>query len=85
MQNKIELTQLRIDKWLWAARFFKTRGVALDAIAGGKVHLKLANQGAEAVILGCTEIGMLIHQNDTNIRLLNTTAIHAEMAVEFAI
>jgi ribosome-associated heat shock protein Hsp15 len=39
MQNKIELTQLRIDKWLWAARFFKTRGVALDAIAGGKVHL----------------------------------------------
>jgi aspartate racemase len=46
---------------------------------------KLANQGAEAVILGCTEIGMLIHQNDTNIRLLNTTAIHAEMAVEFAI
>jgi len=39
MQNKIKLTQLRIDKWLWAARFFKTRGVALDAIAGGKVHL----------------------------------------------
>jgi len=30
---------LRLDKWLWAARFFKTRSVAVDAITGGKVHL----------------------------------------------
>jgi ribosome-associated heat shock protein Hsp15 len=29
----------RLDKWLWAARFFKTRAVAADAIDGGKVHL----------------------------------------------
>jgi len=28
---------LRLDKWLWAARFFKTRAIAVDAIAGGKV------------------------------------------------
>ncbi len=45
----------------------------------------LSNQGAEAVILGCTEIGMLVHQKDTNTRLLDTTAIHAEMAVRYAI
>jgi aspartate racemase len=44
----------------------------------------LASQGAEAVILGCTEIGMLVNQTDTDVRLLDTTAIHAEKAVEYA-
>ena len=33
------LLRLRIDKWLWAARFFKTRSQAAEAVDGGKVHL----------------------------------------------
>lgn len=34
-----ELEAVRLDKWLWAARFFKTRKLASDAIAGGKIHV----------------------------------------------
>jgi ribosome-associated heat shock protein Hsp15 len=37
--NPEETTRVRLDKWLWAARFFKTRALAVDAIDGGKVEV----------------------------------------------
>lgn len=45
---------------------------------------KLSQQGAEAVILGCTEIALLIQQQHTDVSLFDTTAIHAEAAVRLA-
>jgi aspartate racemase len=45
----------------------------------------LNTKGAEAVILGCTEIGLLVDEGDTKVPLLDTTKIHAEAAVKFAI
>lgn len=45
----------------------------------------LAEQGAQAVILGCTEIGLLIKQTDTSVPLYDTTAIHAAQAVDHAL
>ena len=46
---------------------------------------ELAKQGAQAAILGCTEIGMLIGQSDTEVPLYDTTVIHAKSAVAFAL
>ena len=46
---------------------------------------KLKTAGAEGVILGCTEIGMLVSKKDTAVRLYDTTKIHAERAVNLAL
>lgn len=50
-----------------------------------QVTENLADKGAKGVILGCTEIGLLIQQADSPISVFDTTAIHAAAAVDFFI
>lgn len=50
-----------------------------------EIIASLHAQGAEAVILGCTEIALLVQQSHTSVPLYDTTAIHAEEAVKWAL
>ena len=65
---------VRIDKWLWAARMFKTRALAAEAVAGGKVHLNDARiKPAHHVRVGDT----LIIQRGTTEMTIEVTAVSA--------
>ena len=63
------------------------RGVALPAsrAAYRDIIARLVARGAEAVILGCTEIMLLVRPEDSPVPLFDTTTIHAEAAVELAL
>ena len=50
-------SKCRLDKWLWAARFFKTRSLAADAVDGGKVHV----DGDRAKPAKEVRLGTVIH------------------------
>jgi aspartate racemase len=56
-----------------------SKGVFQKIIAG------LASRGAQGIILGCTEIPLLVSQNDYEIPLFDTTTLHARAAVDFAL
>ena len=49
------------------------------------IIVKLQEQGAEGIILGCTEIPLLINQSDIDIPLFNTLEIHAKAIAQFAV
>jgi aspartate racemase len=46
---------------------------------------RLEKAGAEGVILGCTEIGLLVKPEDCSVPIFDTTLLHARAAVEFAL
>ena len=50
-----------------------------------RVINRMADAGAQAVVLGCTEIGMLVNQADTDAPLFDTTVVHAEKAARLAL
>ena len=63
------------------------RGAFLDGSRSEYVRIieDLAGRGAEAVILGCTEIGLLVGPDDTDVPTLDTCRIHAEKVVDMAL
>ena len=50
-----------------------------------EIIARLYAQGAQAIILGCTEIALLVEQKDTEVPLYDTTEIHAKAAVDYAL
>ncbi len=50
-----------------------------------RVMSSLVQQGAEGIIFGCTEITLLVNEKDTTAKVFDTTAIHAQKAVEIAL
>lgn len=63
--SKCRQDHVRLDKWLWAARFFKTRSLAADAVDGGKVRV----DGDRAKTAKEVKIGMLIHIRNKDIEI----------------
>lgn len=57
MDKSTSESKCRLDKWLWAARFFKTRNLAADAIESGKVHV----DGERAKAAKEVRLGAVIH------------------------
>ena len=55
----------RLDKWLWAARFFKTRSIAADAVDGGKVRV----DGDRAKPAKEVKIGMLVNIRNKDVEI----------------
>lgn len=55
----------RLDKWLWAARFFKTRNIAADAVDGGKVRV----DGVRAKNAKEVKLGMLVDIKNKDIEI----------------
>lgn len=62
MKNQIQDNSVRLDKWLWAARFYKTRSLAKAMIEGGKVHYN----GQRAKTSKIVEIGAIIRLRQGN-------------------
>lgn len=78
-----ELEAIRLDKWLWTARFFKTRKLAAEAISGGKVHVndQRAKPGKEVKVGTQLSISKDNYRWDITITAINGQRRSAKEAV----
>ena len=78
-----ELETIRLDKWLWTARFFKTRKLAAEAISGGKVHVnrQRTKPGKEVKIGVMLSISKDNYQWDITITAINAQRRPSQEAV----
>jgi ribosome-associated heat shock protein Hsp15 len=65
--------RMRLDKWLWAARFFRTRALAAEAVAGGKVHVngQRAKPGKEIGVGSRVQVSKDGLEWDVQVRVLS--------------
>ena len=77
------MDRVRLDKWLWAARFFKTRQLAIDAINGGKVHVngQRAKPGKDIAVGARLTISKDQYSWDVVVQALNAQRRPASEAV----
>jgi hypothetical protein len=91
----LQLNNYYGQRWFYAARV-NGRVVIYDELCLGEIRQAsrerygeimrhLVRQGAEGIILGCTEIGLLVGAEDSPVRIFDTTRIHAEAAVDYAL
>ena len=65
------MSSVRLDKWLWAARFFKTRGLARDAIDGGKIRVEGVKAKPSKMVVPGLEIEISRGQSSMVINVLD--------------
>lgn len=77
--ERVEMNRIIFEEHCQGTLSEKSKSTVLQYVES------LHKKGAEGIILGCTEIGLLIQQNNTRVPLFNTTEIHAIQAAEQAL
>lgn len=76
--------KVRLDKWLWAVRFFKSRGLATEAVSGGKVHVDGARvKPSRQISIGqCVQVRKGPYEFVVHVDRLLSRRVAAKLAVE---